>query len=545
MPDTPFRDWIKRAQDNPSITAIRSSLFEGQRYIPWTIVSSRAENQLDRAFTLRAVRDVTEQHEFRINTDGTENGVIVYHHEFDVAITRPRSGDAEQELRLVVELVDHNVSPPDDLRTEVGESELAKFMQTDWIQPVGADRVAGLDHQRADIEWFLEADYESWGLSERTGILLEGPPGTGKTELVKEVCEEKYGEVPVSISGPEVLSKWVGESERTLRQKFEEARDRADSPVLYIDELDAIGRSRDSASQDHGHQLVAQLLVLLDGIDQKARDRDRPLKVIGSTNLAEVLDPALLRPGRFGSSPVEFGRPNPAQRTAILHHYLEQSYRAEPSNLDKSLDSFVTKFEIEDLSNIVANTEGFTGADLEDLILKTVERLERDGDTKLTLGAIRETLTGPFEGREYRFFTDEEIEAGGQPRRIDTHVGRLDSESSDTETSHDISCRHIAAIGRGEPGTLRRVSVRNLLGPDRQATREKVIETFQTPAAAPLVVYLEGAPSLTRAMSASPLLETLVETLHEEVLKWPDDNVLLYAEDGDHSLLSLLTTDLS
>jgi transitional endoplasmic reticulum ATPase len=430
------------------------------------------------------------------------------------------------------------------LRTEVEERELAEFMQADWVQPVGADRVAGLDRQRADLERFLEADYESWGLSERTGILLEGPPGTGKTELVKEVCEEKYGEVPVSISGPEVLSKWVGESERTLRQKFEEARDRADSPVLYIDELDAIGRSRDLASQDHGHQLVAQLLVLLDGIDQKARDRDRSLKVIGSTNLAEVLDPALLRPGRFGSDPIEFGRPNPAQRTAILHHYLEQSRRAEASNLDKSLDSFVTKFEMELLSDIVANTEGFTGADLEDLVLKTVERLERDGNGELTLAALQKTLAGPFEGRGRGPFTDEEITAGGRPRRVDTHVGMIRRESLDTDTARNIARQHVAALGEDERGTFRIVSVRELLGPDHQTTREQVIETLQTPVTAPLVVYLKGARTLNRARSASPLLQTLVETLHEEVLKWPDDNVLLYAEDDDHSLLSLPTTDL-
>jgi transitional endoplasmic reticulum ATPase len=341
-----------------------------------------------------------------------------------------------------------------------------------------------------------------------------------------------------------VLSKWVGESERTLRQKFEEARDRADSPVLYIDELDAIGRSRDLASQDHGHQLVAQLLVLLDGIDQKARDRDRSLKVIGSTNLAEVLDPALLRPGRFGSDPIEFGRPNPAQRTAILHHYLEQSRRAEASNLDKSLDSFVTKFETEPLSEIVTNTEGFTGADLEDLVLKTVERVERDGNEELSVAALEKTLTGPFEGRGRGPFTDEEITAGGRTRRVDTHVGMIQSESLDTDTARDIARQHVAALGEDERGTFRIVSVRELLGPDHQTTREQVIETLQTPVTAPLVVYLKGARTLNRARSASPLLQTLVETLHEEVLKWPDDNVLLYAKDDDHSLLSLPTTDL-
>lgn len=545
MTDTQFRDWIKRAHDDPSIAATRCSLFEGQQYLPWTVVSSRAENQPNRTFAVQVLGDVTKQYELGIDSDGTEDGMTVYRREFDVRTAGSRSADTGYELRLAVEFVDEDVSPPGDLRTKIQERKLAEFMQADWVQPVGADRVAGLDRQRADLERFLEADYESWGLSERTGILLEGPPGTGKTELVKEVCEEKYGEVPVSISGPEVLSKWVGESERTLRQKFEEARDRADSPVLYIDELDAIGRSRDLASQDHGHQLVTQLLVLLDGIDQKARDRDRPLKVIGSTNLAEVLDPALLRPGRFGSCPIEFGRPAPPQRTAILHHYLEQSRRADPSNLDTSLDNFVTQFETELLSDIVANTEGFTGADLEDLVLQTVERLERDGNGELTVTALKETLTEAFEGRGHGPYTDEEIMADGRPRRVDTHVGMIQCGSSDIDTARDIARRHVAAMDRDEYGTFRWVSVRDLLGPDQQTTREHTIETLQMSATAPLIVYLKGAPTLNRAKSASPLLETIVETIHEEILKWSTDNVLLYAGDGDDPLLSLPTTDLS
>jgi transitional endoplasmic reticulum ATPase len=544
MTNTPFRDWIERAHDDPSIATIRCSLFEEQQYLPWTVIKKRSEDRSNRTFVVQVSDDVTKQYELGIDPDGTEDEVTVYRREFDVATARSGSGDADYELTFVVELVNGDIPPPSNQRIKIREYKLAGFMETDWIQPVGADRVAGLDHQRVTLERFLEADYKSWGLSEQTGILLEGPPGTGKTELVKEVCEEKYGEVPVSISGPEVLSKWVGESERILREKFEEARDRPDSPILYIDELDAIGRSRDLASQDHGHQLVAQLLVLLDGIDQKARDRNRSLKVIGSTNLAEVLDPALLRPGRFGSRPIEFRRPAPAQRTAILHHYLEQSRRAEASNLGTSLNDVVTKFQTDLLSDVVTNTEGFTGADLEDLILKTVERLERNGGGELTVTALQETLTKAFDGRGYGPFTDEKIIPDSRPRRVDTLVGRVRCKSSETDTVRDIARRHVASMDRDECGTFRRVSVRDLLGPDQQTTREHAIETLQTPATTPLIVYLMGAPKLNRAKSTSSLLETLVETLHEEVLKWPDDNVLVYAGDGDDPLISLPTTDL-
>ena len=101
---------------------------------------------------------------------------------------------------------------------------LENLLEHDGVRAVPAGRVAGLDSQKRALRRFLQMSNEDWGLADRTGILLEGPPGTGKTELVIETCQELFGSMPVTISGPEILSKWVGESERLLRKKFQEAR---------------------------------------------------------------------------------------------------------------------------------------------------------------------------------------------------------------------------------------------------------------------------------------------------------------------------------
>jgi ATP-dependent 26S proteasome regulatory subunit len=152
--------------------------------------------------------------------------------------------------------------------------------------------------------------FEALRVEPQSGVLLYGPPGNGKTLLAKAVATESNAHFEL-ISGPEVLSKWVGESEANLRKLFARARQLAPSVVL-IDELDSIAPRRDRVSQHHDVQVLSQLLVLLDGLEARG-----PLAIVATSNRLEAIDPALRRPGRFDYH-IEVPVPDYQGRLAIL-----------------------------------------------------------------------------------------------------------------------------------------------------------------------------------------------------------------------------------
>ncbi|HEQ79181.1 MAG TPA: AAA family ATPase, partial [Euryarchaeota archaeon] len=198
------------------------------------------------------------------------------------------------------------------------------------------------------------------GIEPPKGVLLYGPPGTGKTLIAKAVANES-GAAFYSINGPEIMSKFYGQSEERLREKFEEASQNAPS-IIFIDELDSIAPKRDEVQGEVERRVVAQLLTLMDGLSGRGN-----VIVIAATNREDAVDEALRRPGRFDRE-IEIGVPDRNGRLEVLQIHT----RGMPLEED---------FDLEYFANI---THGFVGADLSALsreaAMKTLRRMLPDLD---------------------------------------------------------------------------------------------------------------------------------------------------------------------
>ena len=183
--------------------------------------------------------------------------------------------------------------------------------------------------------------FEKLGIEAPKGVLLFGPPGTGKTLLAKAVASESNSHF-ISISGPEIMSKFYGESEARLREIFKEAREKAPS-IIFIDEIDSIAPKREEVTGEVERRVVSQLLSLMDGLEARGK-----VIVIAATNRPNAIDPALRRPGRFDRE-IEIKVPDKRGRLEILQIH------ARNMPLDTDVDQ----------DKIASVTHGFVGADLE------------------------------------------------------------------------------------------------------------------------------------------------------------------------------------
>lgn len=203
--------------------------------------------------------------------------------------------------------------------------------------------------------------FNKLGIKPPQGVLMYGPPGTGKTMIAKAVANES-GAKFFSLAGPEIMSKYHGESEQRLRDIFEEATKNAPS-IIFIDELDAIASKREESVGEVERRVVAQLLTLMDGVDERGQ-----VVIIGATNRVNAIDPALRRPGRFDRE-IEITVPNRDERVEILQIHTRGMPLAEDVDLEKIAD----------------NTHGFVGADLAALSKESAMKALRRHISRLNL----------------------------------------------------------------------------------------------------------------------------------------------------------------
>ena len=267
----------------------------------------------------------------------------------------PSSFPYEQLLQLHISMDDFS-SALRDVEPSGLREVLVEVPDVCW------DDIGGLEKVKSDLREIVEWPVRHQGLYELAqlrppkGILLSGPPGTGKTLLAKAVAKE-LGINFIAVKGPELLSKYVGESEKGLREIFCKARQAAPC-VIFFDEIDALVPRRGTSSNDGhvGERIVAQMLSEMDGIEAL-----EGVLVLAATNRRDMIDPALLRPGRFDRL-IELGRPDESDRLSIL----EVHNRCKPLGPDV------------DLRELARETDGFTGADLEKLSQEAAMAAVRD-----------------------------------------------------------------------------------------------------------------------------------------------------------------------
>ena len=293
-----------------------------------------------------------------------------------INLDEPIPGEIIQELRIEDEdfIKASNMVEPSAMR-EV----MVEIPDASW------EDIGGLDDIKQElqeaVDWPLKYPklFEKAGIRPLNGILLFGPPGCGKTLLAKAIANESKSNF-IAIKGPEIFSKWVGESERAVREIFRKARQAAPS-IIYFDEIDAISAGRGSQESTHTFaSIVNQILVEMDGIENR-----KGVVTIASTNRPDIVDPAFLRPGRFDR----------------LIYVKEPDFEARLKILDVHSKAMPLAEDVS-LKEIAQNTVGYSGADLENVCreagmeairekMDTLEKIEKK-HFEFSLSKIKSTL---------------------------------------------------------------------------------------------------------------------------------------------------------
>jgi len=253
-------------------------------------------------------------------------------------------------------------------RTALNNSNPSALRETVIEVPtVTWDDIGGLEEVKKELQETVQYPvlhpdkFLKFGMSPSKGVLFYGPPGCGKTLLAKAIANECQANF-ISIKGPELLTMWFGESEANVREIFDKARSAAPC-VLFFDELDSIARSRGSSSGDAGgagDRVINQILTEMDGMNAK-----KNVFIIGATNRPDIIDPAILRPGRLDQL-LYIPLPDLPSRSQILKAVLRKSPVAKDV----------------DLEAIARSTEGFSGADITEICQRSCKLAIRESIEK-------------------------------------------------------------------------------------------------------------------------------------------------------------------
>jgi transitional endoplasmic reticulum ATPase len=313
-------------------------------------------------------------------------------------------------------LIDRMIIKRDDFHgalNEVGPSAMREVLVE--LPKINWNDVGGLQSAKQDVkesvEWPLNNHerFERMGIQPPKGVLLHGPPGTGKTLMAKAVANETNANF-ISVRGPQLLSKWVGESEKAIRQTFRKAR-QVSPTVIFFDELDSLAPSRGGeVGSNVSERVVNQLLTELDGLEEM-----EDVMVIGATNRPDMIDPALIRSGRFDRL-VMIGEPSTEGREEIMRIHTDGS----PLAPDVSL---------RELAEV---TDGYVGSDLESIAREAaIQALREDTEAEEVgmrhfrgaMEQVRPTITEDI--LDYYERMEDEFKGGGDPaqRRQGSRIG--------------------------------------------------------------------------------------------------------------------------
>ncbi|KAL4457784.1 hypothetical protein ABPG75_012649 [Micractinium tetrahymenae] len=297
----------------------------------------------------------------------TEAALQCIREKMDVIDLEDESIDAEVLNSMAVTM--------DHFKTALGLSNPSALRETVVEVPnITWDDIGGLENVKRELQETVQypvehpEKFEKYGMAPSKGVLFYGPPGCGKTLLAKAIANECQANF-ISVKGPELLTMWFGESEANVREIFDKARQSAPC-VLFFDELDSIAVQRGSSSGDAGgaaDRVLNQLLTEMDGMNAK-----KTVFIIGATNRPDIIDPALMRPGRLDQL-IYIPLPDEGSRKSIFKSALRKSPVAPDVDLDL-------------LSKV---TQGFSGADITEICQRAVKYAIRESIEKVIRGGCQ------------------------------------------------------------------------------------------------------------------------------------------------------------